>query len=63
MCIRDRLYPVPKIVFLPVLFVLFGLGGEGKVVLIAIAVFFQMMVTMRDLSLIHISFARSRWQG
>lgn len=42
------LYPVPKIVFLPVLFVLFGLGGEGKVVLIAIAVFFQMMVTMRD---------------
>ena len=42
------LYPVPKIVFLPVLFVLFGLGGQGKVVLIAIAVFFQMMVTMRD---------------
>lgn len=42
------LYPVPKIVFLPVLFVLFGLGGEGKVVLIAIAVFFQMLVTMRD---------------
>lgn len=42
------LYPVPKIVFLPVLFVLFGLGGEGKVVLIAIAVFFQIAVTMRD---------------
>ena len=35
-------------IFGPVLFVLFGLGGEGKVVLIAIAVFFQMMVTMRD---------------
>lgn len=42
------LYPLPKIVFLPVLFVLFGLGGEGKVVLMAIAVFFQMLVTMRD---------------
>ena len=42
------LYPIPKIVFLPVLFVLFGLGGQGKVILIAIAVFFQMMVTMRD---------------
>lgn len=42
------LYPVPKIVFLPVLFVLFGLGGQGKIVLIAIAVFFQMTVTMRD---------------
>lgn len=42
------LYPVPKIVFLPVLFVFFGLGGEAKVILIAIAVFFQMTVTMRD---------------
>ena len=42
------LYPVPKIVFLPVLFVFFGLGGQAKVALIAIAVFFQMVVTMRD---------------
>ena len=42
------LYPGPKIVFLPVLFVLFGLGGAGKVVLIAIAELFQMMDTMRD---------------
>ena len=42
------LYPVPKIVFLPVLFILFGLGGRAKVILIAIAVFFQMAVTMRD---------------
>lgn len=42
------LYPVPKIVFLPVLFILFGLGGQAKVILIAIAIFFQMLVTMRD---------------
>lgn len=42
------LYPLPKIVILPVLFVLFGIGGEAKVILIAIAVFFQMLVTMRD---------------
>ncbi len=42
------LYPLPKIVLLPILFVLFGIGGEAKVILIAIAVFFQMMVTMRD---------------
>lgn len=42
------LYPVPKIVFLPVLFVFFGLGGQAKAALIAIAVFFQMVVTMRD---------------
>lgn len=42
------LYPVPKIVFLPVLFVFFGLGGEAKVTLIAIAVLFQTVVTLRD---------------
>ncbi len=42
------LYPLPKIVLLPILFVLFGIGGEAKIILIAIAVFFQMVVTMRD---------------
>lgn len=42
------LYPIPKIVFLPILFVLFGIGGQAKIILIAIAVFFQMVVTMRD---------------
>ena len=42
------LYPLPKIVLLPILFVLLGIGGEAKVVLIAIAVFFQMAITMRD---------------
>ncbi len=42
------LYPIPKIVFLPVLFVFFGLGGTSKIIIIAIAVFFQMLVTMRD---------------
>lgn len=44
------LYPLPKIVLLPILFVLIGIGGEAKVALIAIAVFFQMVVTMRDAS-------------
>ena len=42
------LYPLPKIVLLPVLFILFGLGGQTKVILIAIVVFFQLAVTMRD---------------
>lgn len=42
------LYPLPKIVLLPILFVLIGIGGESKVVLIAIAVFFQMVITMRE---------------
>ena len=41
-------YPVPKIVFLPVLLVLFGLGNAPKVALIAIIVFFQIIVTARD---------------
>lgn len=41
-------YPVPKIVFLPVLLVLFGLGDVPKVSLIAIIVFFQIVVTARD---------------
>lgn len=42
------IYPIPKIVFLPVLFILFGLGGQAKVILISIAVFFQVMMSMRD---------------
>lgn len=42
------LYPIPKIVFLPVLFIFFGIGGQSKIILIAIAVFFQMIITMRD---------------
>lgn len=42
------LYPIPKVVLLPVLLVLFGLGGGPKVALIALTVFFQVLVTMRD---------------
>ena len=65
------LYPLPKVVLLPVLFVLLGLGGEAKVTLIAIAVFFQMMVTMRDAAkavptpLLEAfwSLGATRWQG
>jgi NitT/TauT family transport system permease protein len=41
-------YPVPKVVFLPVLFVLFGLGNVSKVVLISAIVFFQILLTARD---------------
>ena len=42
------LYPIPKIVFLPVLLVLFGLGNAPKIALIALTVFFQVLVTVRD---------------
>ncbi|MCL4078248.1 ABC transporter permease [Coriobacteriia bacterium Es71-Z0120] len=41
-------YPVPKVVFLPILLVLFGIGDAPKVALIALIVFFQILVTARD---------------
>lgn len=41
-------YPVPKVVFLPVLFILLGIGDSSRVVLIALIVFFQILVTARD---------------
>ena len=42
------LYPIPKVVLLPVLLVLFGLGGAPKIVLISLTVFFQVLVAVRD---------------
>lgn len=41
-------YPIPKVVFLPVLLVLLGLGDAPKIALIALIVFFQVLVTARD---------------
>lgn len=42
------LYPVPKVVLLPILLVLLGLADAPKIVLIAITVFFQVLVAVRD---------------
>jgi NitT/TauT family transport system permease protein len=42
------LYPIPKIVLLPLLLVLLGLADAPKIVLIAITIFFQVLVTVRD---------------
>ncbi|MDO4502468.1 MAG: ABC transporter permease subunit [Coriobacteriia bacterium] len=42
------LYPLPKIVLLPILLVLLGLGSEPKIALISLTVFFQVVVVMRD---------------
>lgn len=42
------LYPLPKIVFLPILVVFLGLGNTPKIVLITIVIFFQLLVTVRD---------------
>lgn len=41
-------YPIPKIVFLPIFFILLGIGNVSKVVLIALVVFYQILVTTRD---------------
>ena len=41
-------YPIPKVVFLPVLLVLLGLGDLSKIALITLIVGFQILVTARD---------------
>jgi ABC-type nitrate/sulfonate/bicarbonate transport system permease component len=41
-------YPIPKVVFLPVLLILLGLGDAPKITLIALIIFFQILVTARD---------------
>jgi ABC-type nitrate/sulfonate/bicarbonate transport system permease component len=41
-------YPIPKIVFLPVVLVLLGSGDTSKIFLIAIILFFQILVVVRD---------------
>lgn len=41
-------YPIPIIVFLPVIMTFFGVGNFSKVLLIVIVVFFQLLVTTRD---------------
>ena len=42
------LYPLPKVVFLPIIVVLMGLGNKPKILLIALVVFFQILVVTRD---------------
>lgn len=42
------LYPLPKVVFLPIIVVFMGLGDGPKIFLIALVVFFQILVVVRD---------------
>lgn len=42
------LYPLPKVVFLPVFVVLLGLGNAPKILLITVVIFFQILVVTRD---------------
>ncbi|MDO5044110.1 MAG: ABC transporter permease [Coriobacteriia bacterium] len=44
-------YPIPKVVLLPVLLVIFGLGNLPKIMLISLTVFFQVLMSMRDAAL------------
>ncbi len=64
------LYPIPHIVLLPLIIILFGIGNFSKIFLIALIVFFQILVTTRDAAKnIHQNYFRamqtlgaSRWQ-
>jgi len=41
-------YPIPKIVFLPVIYVLMGISDFSKIFLIFLIIFFQILVVVRD---------------
>lgn len=41
-------HPIPKIVFLPLILLAFGLGNMSKIFLIGLIVFFQLLITTRD---------------
>jgi NitT/TauT family transport system permease protein len=42
------LYPIPKIVFLPIILLLLGVGNLSKIFVICLILFFQMLVVVRD---------------
>ncbi len=42
------IYPVPKIAFLPVIMLLFGLGELSRIISVYIIIVFQIVVTVRD---------------
>ena len=42
------LYPIPKVVLVPVLLLLFGIGDFSKIAIIFIILFFQILVLVRD---------------
>ena len=42
------LYPIPKVAFLPLFMILFGLGNSSKIILIISIIVFQIIITVRD---------------
>lgn len=41
-------YPVPKIVLLPMVMLIFGIGEASKIVILWLILFFQLLITTRD---------------
>jgi len=41
-------YPVPKVVFMPILLIVLGIGDISKIVLITLIAFYQILITTRD---------------
>ena len=41
-------YPIPKIVLLPIILVVLGLGDASKITMIALILFFQILILVRD---------------
>jgi NitT/TauT family transport system permease protein len=42
------LYPIPKVVFVPILLLFLGIGDLAKIIIILIILFFQILVLVRD---------------
>jgi ABC-type nitrate/sulfonate/bicarbonate transport system permease component len=42
------LYPIPKIVFLPIILLFLGIGNTSKIFMIFLILFFQILVVVRD---------------
>lgn len=42
------LYPIPKVVFVPIIMLFLGIGDTAKIVLIFLILFFQIIVLVRD---------------
>ena len=42
------LYPIPKVVLVPIILLIFGIGNFPKILLIALILFFQILVLVRD---------------
>lgn len=42
------LYPIPKVVFVPIILLFFGIGDISKIIIIFLILFFQILVLVRD---------------